>query len=300
MMLAFTLSFMFIVKVQASDAVSLSRIDWRPLRDCLAGEMSANDSETYDRHLRARGSLFLLDQRKGSFNCPSPRSNDIAWVKKIGEDRAEITVLFEKENGALAAKRYEFEPSKMKSRSYIQIPGTEAVCVTAFNPVVKAAMPKNSLNLKIDSWPLKKTPTEGQRAKQTQRFAISNIEPDVLDTQVDLKEVSLPTNDYLLTEIMQEFASSVESMQDRFADLMQKEKIETRVKSCEQAAQNMREGIPANASTALYSAAGAAQNAAANLSSIFIKARPNHLTIKDLENRVAYPDRYRTDVLGIQ
>lgn len=300
MIWAFTLTFIFVVKAKAADAVSLASIDWRPVRDCLAGEMSANDSEAFDRDVRARGNLFLLDQRKGSFNCPSPRSNDLAWIKNIGDDRAEITVLFEKENGALAAKRYEFQPSKLKSKSYLQIPGTEATCVTALNPMVKAAMPKNSLNVRLESWPLKKTPTEGYRAKQTRRFAIYNIEPDVVDSKLDLKEVSLPTNDTLLSEIMQEFASSVESMQDRFADLMQKEKIESRVQACEKAAHGMKAAVPATASAALYNSAGAAENAANTLSSIFIKAKPNYLTIKDLENRVAYPDRYRTEVLGVQ
>lgn len=276
-------------QARAGDGVSLANINWSPVRDCLSGKLSENDALEPLRETKARGHLFVLDQRKSSLSCSLPRKDVISWVTPVSDSAAEVTFLYENSEGTLTAKRYSVQTDSLNSKAQFELPDSAASCLPVGPKIVSAVIPKSPVTVRIDSWGLTSVPKEGLRSEQKRRYSVSSVEPSSEAPKLKLTEVSLPTNNVLLTEVLREFAPTVESIQDKFSDLG--DGLKKHVGYCEEAVKEMTENRKIG-SVSLLQAAQQAIRSTDQISSIFVKPKPGHMTIKEFNQKVSSPGSY--------
>lgn len=269
----------------AGESVSLRAIDWSSLRTCLADSVSENGFNHPLRDSRARGSLYVLDQRKGAFSCAFPRKDVIAWLRRTGKTQGEVTFVYSNALEQLIVKRYELPFVHTNENATFDVPETKAPCVPG------SAQPEAPVSVKFNQWKLTSAPSEGTRHGIKEVFAIESTEP--ADNKLQLKEIGIPGNDEILRELLKELAPSIETFQDHFTS--DREANSQRLSSCQKALASMEKVIPMG-NLGLYSEWKTASNVVTNLTSIFVKEKTGFMSNSEFFLRLRNPEKFMEKV----
>lgn len=282
------------------DSVRLSKVDWILVRNCVGGKMAESETGAPLREKKARGHFFTLDQRKAEIGCAQPPKQHMAWVKPISKDKAEITFLLEDPSGKLTMKRYEFEPKSAEADAVFEVPGTTQPCFSMGGSAVQNVVPKTNLTVKIDSWRLTHAPKEGPLAGQNRRYNIEAVAPESSAKKLELKETGLPSNHQLMKEFLQEFKATTATIPDRFNNL--EDDLKDRAEACRKAGESLDDAVTSAAPLSLIHEKHAAQRSATDIYSIFVKAVPDHRTLRELQREIEKPEAYLAPVseTGVQ